>query len=96
MSSHSFLRVIAGFVGRHEVDSAYPATTRLSGAMIKQFSNVSGLYAWLMSSSGLVPVPFPRSTWEDLGISEFPEAGNLDLAPNKRRDTRRSVTTRRY
>jgi hypothetical protein len=44
-----------------------------SGAMIKQFSNVSGLYAWFMSSSGLVPVPFPRSTWEDLGISEFPE-----------------------
>lgn len=58
--------------------------------MIKQFSSQRAV-CLVHGSSGLVPVPFPRSTWDDLGISEFPEAGNLDLAPSKRRDMRRPV-----
>jgi len=61
--------------------------------MIKQLSNVSGLYARFVSSPGFVPIPFPRSTWENLGVPERPKAVNFDPPPSKRRDTRRSFAT---
>lgn len=38
------------------------------GVMIKQLSDVGGLYPRFVSGPGLVPIPFPRSAWENLGI----------------------------
>jgi hypothetical protein len=61
--------------------------------MIKQLSDVSGLYARFVSSPGFVPIPFPRSTWENLGVPECPKALNLDPPPSKRRDRRRPFST---
>ena len=59
--------------------------------MIKQFSDVSGLYARFVSGPGLVPIPFPRSTWEHLGIFERANALDLDPSPSERGNTRRST-----
>jgi hypothetical protein len=57
--------------------------------MIKQLGNISGLYARLVSCPGLVPIPFSRSARKNLGISEFPDALDLDPSPSKRCNTRR-------
>ena len=62
--------------------------------MIKQLSDVSGLYARFVSGLGLVPIPFPRSTWEHLGISKRANALDLDPPPSKRGNTRRSIYSR--
>jgi hypothetical protein len=58
--------------------------------MIKQLSDVGGLYARFVSSAGLVPIPFPCSARENLGVPERPDALDLDPPPSNRRDTRRS------
>jgi hypothetical protein len=50
--------------------------------MIKQLSDVSGLYARFVVSPGFVPIPFPRSAWENLGVLECPNAVNLDPPPS--------------
>jgi hypothetical protein len=61
-----------------------------SGAVIKELSDVAGLYARVMSSAGLAPIPFPRSTRENLGIPERPDALDFDLTPGEGHDARRS------
>lgn len=59
------------------------------GAMIKQLGDVSGLYAGLVSSPGLVPIPFPRSARENLGIPERSNALDLEPTPSDGHDARR-------
>lgn len=59
-------------------------------AMIKQLGDVGGLYAWLVSGCGLVPIPLPRSARENLGVPKCSKTLDLDATPSKRHDTRRS------
>ena len=60
--------------------------------MIKQFGDVSGQYARLVSKSRSPSNPFPRSAWEDLRIPKRASALDPDAPPSKSRDTGRSFT----
>jgi hypothetical protein len=62
-----------------------------SGGMIKQLSDVGGLNTRFVSGAGLIPIPFPCSARENLGVSESPDALDFDPPPSNRRDARRSL-----